>query len=292
MTTIIPVERAVDQVVAVLRNHPAGLFTDIDGTISQVARVPSEAFIGESPKGSLRDIGSAISIVGIITGRGATDAATMLGLDGTVVIGNHGYERLQAGERLIHPSALGSRASVSTCTNLLLGIVESTPLLANVVVENKDLSASVHYRLVEDQGRTVELLRQLVGAIAELHELNVSEGKLVFEIRPRSLVNKGTAIHDISIELGLAGVVYLGDDVTDVDAFRALKTLASPEIKTLSVGIVSSETHAIVRDSADLLVDGVDGCVTLLASVAEQLGALSSQVVPCRGEIGPIERDE
>ncbi len=271
MTNLSPLESVVDQVVAVLRRQPAGLFTDIDGTISQVARVPSEAFVAESPRESLRSLGSAISIVGAITGRGAADAASMLGLDGTVVIGNHGYERLRQGERLIHPSALGSRSSVATSTNLLLGIVEATPQLVGVVVENKDLSASVHYRLVEDQGRTVELLRQLVGAIAELHELNVTDGKFVYEIRPKALVNKGTAIHDIAVELGLAGVVYLGDDVTDVDAFRALTALRSSEIETLSVGIVSAETHAIVRDSADLLIDGVDSCVALLAGVAEQL---------------------
>ncbi len=202
MTTITPVDRAIDHVVTVLRRNPAGLFTDIDGTISQVARVPSEAFVAESARDSLRRLGSAISIVGAITGRGAADAASMLGLDGTVVIGNHGYERLRQGERLIHPSALGSRASVATSTNLLLGIVEATPQLANVVIENKDLSASVHYRLVEDQGHTVALLRQLVGAIAELHELNVTDGKFVYEIRPRALVNKGTAIHDISNRTG------------------------------------------------------------------------------------------
>ncbi len=257
-----------------LRRNPAGLFTDIDGTISQVARVPSEAFVAEPPRASLRSISSAISIVGAITGRGAADAASMLGLDGTVVIGNHGYERLRLGERLIHPSALGSRASVATTSDLLLGIVEATPQLAGVVVENKDLSASVHYRLVEDQGRTVELLRQLVGAIAELHELNVTDGKFVYEIRPKAIVNKGTAIHDISVELGLAGVVYLGDDVTDVDAFRALTTLRSSEIETLSVGIVSAETHAVVRDSADILIDGVESCVALLAGVAERLSPL------------------
>jgi trehalose 6-phosphate phosphatase len=265
------VERAIEHVVAVLRRNPAGLFTDIDGTISQVARVPSEAIVGDAPRQSLRALGSVVSIVGAITGRGAADAVGMLGLDGTVVIGNHGYERIQNGERLIHPSALGSRASVATCTNLLLGVIEATPQLAGVVVENKDLSASVHYRLVEDQGRTIELLGQLVDAIAELHELDVTAGKLVFEVRPRALVNKGTAIHDISMELGLAGVVYLGDDVTDVDAFRALATLRSEDVETLSVGIVSAETHAIVRESADVLIEGVDGCIVLLAGVAEQL---------------------
>ncbi len=167
-----PVDRAIDRVVAVLSKRPAGLFTDIDGTISQVAQIPSEAIVGEAPRISLRAIGSAIAIVGAITGRGAADAARMLGIEGTVIIGNHGYERLQGGERLIHPSALGSRASVSIAADLILQIVAATPSMAGVVVENKDLSASVHYRLVDDQGRTVELLRQLVGAISELHELD------------------------------------------------------------------------------------------------------------------------
>jgi trehalose 6-phosphate phosphatase len=268
MTANPTIERVVEQVASVLRRQPAGLFTDIDGTISQVARVPSEAFVDESPRTSLKSIASAVSIVGVITGRGAYDAATMLGLDGTVVIGNHGYERLQNGERLIHPSALGSRASVAICTGLLQSIVDATPQFASVVVENKDLSASIHFRLVEDQGRTVELLRLLVESIAELHQLNVTEGKFVFEIRPRATVNKGTAIHDIAMELGLSGIVYLGDDVTDVDAFRALANLSSPDVKTLSVGVVSAETHAIVRESADVLIDGVEGCVALLAGVA------------------------
>jgi trehalose 6-phosphate phosphatase len=276
VATLTPIALAIDRVVGVLQQRPAGLFTDIDGTISPVARVPSEAFIAESARDSLRALGTTLSIVGAITGRGAEDAAGMLGLDGTVVIGNHGYERLQAGERLIHPSALGSRASVAACTSAIAEIVDRTPPLSGVVVENKDLSASVHYRLVEDQGRTTELLKQLVQTIAELHELDVTEGKLVVEIRPRAIVNKGTAIHDISIELNLAGVVYLGDDVTDVDAFRALATLRSPEIATLSVGVVSPETHAVVLDSADVLIEGVEGCVALLAGVAERIAGKTS----------------
>jgi trehalose 6-phosphate phosphatase len=271
MTTSIPIEQAIEHVVAVLRRQPAGLFTDIDGTISQVARTPIEAIIGESPRASLRALSSTVAIVGVITGRGAADAARMLGLDGSVIIGNHGYERLHGGERLIHPSALGSRASVATCTDLLGRIVGATPSLGNVVIENKDLSASVHYRLVEDQGRTVELLRTLVEGIAELHDLKVTEGKLVLEVRPKGVVNKGTAIHDVSTELGLAGVVYLGDDVTDVDAFLALRTLRSTEVETLSIGIVSPETHAVVLESADHLVQGVEGCIALLAGVAERM---------------------
>lgn len=276
MSAVTPVEHAVDLVVEVLRHRPAGLFTDIDGTISQVARTPAEAVVADSPRASLRSLGTSIAIVGAVTGRAARDGADMLDLEGAVVIGNHGYERWQDGERYIHPSALGSRASVATCVDLIQTVVDASPRLAGVVVENKDLSASVHYRLVEDQDGSVGLLRMLVESVAGLHELDVTEGKLVFEIRPRAIVNKGTAIHDIATELGLAGVVYLGDDVTDVDAFRALKTLRSPEVATLSVGVVSTETHPSVRELADVLIDGVDGCIALLAGVTQRLATSSS----------------
>lgn len=271
MITITPVDRAADLVVAVLSNAPAGLFTDIDGTISHVARTPSEATVDEAARISLRRLAKNLAIVGAVTGRGAADAAGMLELNDIALIGNHGYERIEHGARIIHPSALGSRAGVAACAAAIRTIVEMTPRLAGVVVEDKDLSASVHYRLVEDQGRTIELLEQLVRAVSDLHDLTVTNGKLVYEIRPRAVVNKGTAIHDISVELDLAGIVYLGDDVTDVDAFRVLTSLASDKTKTLSVGIVSSETHQVVLETADIFVEGVDGCIELLGAVADRL---------------------
>lgn len=271
MKTIVSTERAVDMVVAVLHRAPSGLFTDIDGTISQVARTPTEATVEESARRSLRQLGSTLEIVAAVTGRGAADAVGMLGLDDTVVIGNHGYERIEHGQRIVHPLAIGSRASVAACADLLSQIVNATPRLRGAVVENKELSASVHYRLIEDQGRTVELLGTIVRSIGELHDLAVTEGKLVYEIRPKAVVTKGTAIRDLALELGLAGVVYLGDDVTDVDAFRALHELASSEMSALSVGVVSAETHAVVVETADILVDGVDGCLALLAGVAARM---------------------
>lgn len=267
----IPIEAAIDRVAGVLSRTPAGLFTDIDGTISQVARTPSEATVEEPARRSLRRLESKLAIVGAITGRAADNAAEMLGLEGTVVIGNHGYERLQHGERIVHPLAIASLAAVSACVRAMSAIVAVTPRLDGVIVEDKNLSASVHYRLVEDQGRTVELLKDVIRSIAELHDLNVTEGRLVVEIRPREVVTKGTAIRDLAREMGLSGVVYLGDDVTDVDAFRALRDLASPETATLSIGVVSAETNPIVAETADLLVDGVEGCVALLNGVADRL---------------------
>jgi hypothetical protein len=64
VATLTPIALAIDRVVGVLQQRPAGLFTDIDGTISPVARVPSEAFIAESARDSLRALGTTLSIVG------------------------------------------------------------------------------------------------------------------------------------------------------------------------------------------------------------------------------------
>jgi trehalose 6-phosphate phosphatase len=262
---------AAVQILAALRSTPSGLFTDIDGTISHVAATPEEARIVDNARVALEQIAEKITIVGAITGRAAESAHGLLGVEGAIVIGNHGYERWHKGERWIHPSAISSRAEIAVAVDAISVVISSAPLLEGAIVENKDLSASVHYRRVSDQVKAQDLLRRLVLVIAELHDLVVTEGKLVFEIRPKATVNKGTAIHDIAMELGLLGVVYLGDDVTDVDAFRSMSMLDKSTITSLSVGIVSEETHDSVKEAADLLVNGVDDCVELLQEVAARL---------------------
>jgi trehalose 6-phosphate phosphatase len=262
---------AADQVVAALQPVPSGLFTDIDGTISHLAATPDEARIVVEARDALEQISEKVTIVGAITGRAAETAHGMLALEGAIVIGNHGYERWHNGERWIHPSAISSRAEIAAAADAINMVVNTAPLLEGVVVENKDLSASVHYRQVADRTKAHDLLERLVLAVAELHGLVVTEGKLVFEIRPKSTVHKGTAIYDIATELGLAGVVYLGDDITDVDAFRSMSMLDKATIRALSIGIVSAETHERVREAADLLVNGVDECVKLLQEVAARL---------------------
>lgn len=268
MGSLEPVEQIARTIATVLSRQPSGLFTDIDGTISRVAPTPSEAIVDDRSRAVLRHLATQVTVVGVITGRGASDADRMLGLPGPIVIGNHGYEQLARGERFIHPSAIGSRASIAAVARLLGDLVSSSPRLAGVVIEDKELSASVHYRLVEDQGETIDLLRGIVDGVAGLHDLRVTGGKFVFEIRPKAVVDKGTAIHDLAIQHGLTGVVYLGDDLTDVDAFTALRTLRTPDIATVSVGVVSPETHAAVRETADYLVAGVDGCIELLERVS------------------------
>jgi trehalose 6-phosphate phosphatase len=99
----------------------------------------------------------------------------------------------------------------------------------------------------------------------------VTEGRLVIELRPTVAVNKGTALLEIISEYQLRGAVYIGDDVTDLDAFAALKSLSRSKFVGTAVAVLSTESDPRMRESADVWVDGVAECVTLLTRLGDAL---------------------
>jgi trehalose 6-phosphate phosphatase len=102
---------------------------------------------------------------------------------------------------------------------------------------------------------------------------------MIFELRPQLAVNKGTAIRDLAADFGLRGIVFFGDDVTDVDAFRALRELREAgEAATLRVGVLGPETATIVRDESDLEVQGVSACAATLLALAARFAGTGRSV--------------
>ena len=99
--------------------------------------------------------------------------------------------------------------------------------------------------------------------------LRVTEGRLVLNILPSVGVDKGTAIEEIVAEHGLRGVVFLGDDVTDVDALRSLRRLRETRgLATLGIGVWSPEGPPEIAETADLLLHGVTEVERLLLALA------------------------
>src|SRR4051812_18581165 len=89
----------------VVSHVPAGLFTDIDGTISQIAVVPSEATVSELARTAMDRLSRKLAVVGAVTGRAAGDGAAMIGLPDLLVVGNHGLEWQHRDDRWVHPAA-------------------------------------------------------------------------------------------------------------------------------------------------------------------------------------------
>jgi trehalose 6-phosphate phosphatase len=266
----------LERCLTVLRQAPAGLFTDIDGTISAIAPTPAAAVISDAAREALRRLAQHLAFVGVITGRSADDGSAMLGIPGVTVVGNHGLEWRVGEERWVHPSAAATVAAISTALDEIRAAAAKAGITEGLVFENKRLTASLHYRLAPRPHEVRERLLALARAAAERHGLRVTEGRYVVELRPALVINKGTAMIDLAHHHHLRGVAYFGDDVTDVDAFEAVKTLRDSEgIATISVAVVGAETHPSVTAAADVTVTSVDGCIGLLQALADRLAGQS-----------------
>jgi trehalose 6-phosphate phosphatase len=258
----------------VLTTTPSALITDIDGTISPIASTPADAAADPVAVDALSRLVGRLALTGIVTGRSAAVAEAMVAVPGMIYIGNHGMERRGLGPDWSHPEASAGAETMAAALKQFAETIRERGQDAGVVIENKRLSGSIHYRLAPDQEAARLALVPLAVEIAEQHGLVVTSGRQILELRPSIVVNKGTAIVDLIKTHSLRGVVFLGDDLTDVDGFRALRVLReSGEVESALVAVLSAETHRDVIETTDLTVDGVDGCAALLTALADRLVA-------------------
>lgn len=237
-----------------LKHKPFGLLTDIDGTISPIAPTPEEALVTPAARESLRALQTRLALVAALTGRGAADGQRMLNLPQMLVVGNHGLERGQDGETIILPAARAYLQAMQAALD------EIAPLLAEygLTAEPKGVTASLHYRNAPQRDSLRDKIHAQIAALADKHGLKLFEGRYTFELHPPIDIHKGTALMHLAEEFKLAGLVFVGDDVTDVNAFRALKTLREVgQLAGYALGVVSDEGPPAVRAEADFTLDGV-----------------------------------
>jgi trehalose 6-phosphate phosphatase len=256
----------------VLRQQPAALVTDIDGTISAIAPTPFEAVVHAEALLALEQLTDVLAAVAVVSGRAPADGAAMVGLDQVIYVGNHGLERIVRGTPWTHPVAEAARPAIAAALAEIQAGVLAAGEAPWLIIENKGVTGTVHYRLAADPEEAAALLNPLAAVAAERHGLRVAAGRMIVELRPALSLNKGTAIRDLVTELGLRGVVFFGDDVTDVDGFKALRALRDEGLAaTLNVGVLAVETPDIVAENVDLSVYGVPACASTLLEIAAQL---------------------
>jgi trehalose 6-phosphate phosphatase len=265
-------EAVVDACLAVLRHSPAALTTDIDGTISKIAPTPGEAVVDPTAKAALALLSGRLAEVVVVSGRAPEVAGEMVGHPGLTYIGNHGLERIARGEHWTHPAAEAARPAVTEALAEIERKAKSEAETPWLVIENKGVTGTVHYRLAPDAQTAEAFLQPLAVAATARHGLRLTKGRMIFELRPQLAINKGTAILDLVHDLGLRGIVFFGDDLTDLDAFRALRELREAgEAATLRVAVLGPDTARVILDEADLTVDSVEECASVLLGIAARL---------------------
>ena len=266
------VAAAVEAGVAVLRRTPSALITDIDGTISGIAPTPAEAVVDADALAALALLAERLTAVAVVSGRAPDTAAAMVGLPEITYIGNHGLERIVRGTPWTHPLAAAAQPAIAAALEEVAAAARAGDEVAWLVVENKGVTATLHYRLAPDADAALALLEPAALAAAERYGLRVTLGRMIVELRPALTVNKGTAIRELAHDLGLRGIVFFGDDITDVDAFLALREMRRDgEVATLQVGVLGPDTSPLIRAEADLLVSGVPACAATLLAIAARL---------------------
>jgi trehalose 6-phosphate phosphatase len=253
--------------VPLLREPPFGLITDLDGTISPLAQTPAEATVSPACRRHLEAIAARVALVAVATGRTVEEARRILGLEGVVYVGLHGFS-------MVMPS-VWSEASAAAFTALARSILDElqrTICLPGIVFEDKGPLLAVHYRQAADPAAARQAILDAIGAAPMGRRFARHEGKMMVELRPPvPAVHKGTVVRQLAAQHGLRSVLYLGDDVTDVDAFRALRDATG--LRGTSVVVASRETAPEVLAAADYRVEGVAGVEGLLAEIASALKA-------------------
>jgi trehalose 6-phosphate phosphatase len=257
--------RAIALARAALAESPAGLLTDFDGTISPIVTDPAMARLVRGADNALAALAERLDVVAVITGRTPMDARRMTGLSGILIAGNHGMEWLEPGdaEAMPAPGAEGISDRIDE-------VLARLPELPGVVPEHKGISASIHYRTAADPDAARSAI---VGSLGDVEDrgLRIGHGRMIVEIRPVGLGDKGTAARAIVERFGLRGVVVMGDDATDLDMFEAIDELrAAGRLHAAIIGVGGAAGEVLPA-----LVAACDVILPDPAAAAELLDALS-----------------
>ena len=257
--------RAIVLARDVLAEAPAGLLTDFDGTISPIVSDPSLARLVTGAGGALAALAERLEVVAVITGRTPQDARRLAGVPAILIAGNHGMEWLEPDQS--EPAPAPGAAGISERLEEVLGRI---PELPGVVPEHKGISASVHYRNAPDPDAARSSIVEALGDV-EAQGLWLNHGRMIVEVRPVGLGDKGSAARAIVERFGLRGVVVMGDDATDLDMFRAVDDLRS-------AGSLRGAIIGVGGAAGEVLPALVEACDVVLADpteVGELLSVLS-----------------
>lgn len=212
----------IDRIERELSGKRAIVFLDFDGTLTPIVSRPEDAVLADDMRETLMGLADQCPVA-VISGRGLRDVRKRVGIDQVYYAGSHGFE-------MTGPDELGMELEQAREFLPLLDEAEHEldQKLAEIdgaQVERKRYSIAVHYRNVGD--RDVETVEKLVDETKERHgKLRKTYGKKVYELRPDIEWDKGMALLWLMGTLGLdqaeVAPFYLGDDLTDEDAFRVL----------------------------------------------------------------------
>jgi trehalose 6-phosphate phosphatase len=254
-----------------LRSDPSNsaVLLDIDGTLAPIVRHATDAHVPEATRTLLIEVARRYRLVGCISGRRAASARQVVSIGSIAYVGNHGGELLRAGatQPEVDPE-------LATWTERVRAFVARAYTAEHerlrVRLEDKHAIAAFHWRGAPDEQAAAAAVRQIAER-ADEQGLAVHWGRKVLEVRPPVAFDKSLGVAAL-LKGGVepcGAALYVGDDTTDLDAFRGLRELvaAGTLARALCVAVGSEEAPDELIEEADLTIDGPDGVRELLEAL-------------------------
>jgi trehalose 6-phosphate phosphatase len=252
-----------------LRADPSrsAVLLDIDGTLAPIVRHAADAHVPEATRTLLIEIARRYRVVGCISGRRASTARQIVAIGTIAYVGNHGGELLRP--RATSPEVDPELAAWTARVRAFAARAD-TPEHQRLRIrsEDKDAIAAFHWRGAPDE-ETAERAVQEIATQAQAEGFVVHWGRKVLEVRPPVVLDKGLGIATLLRGGDISAAVYVGDDTTDLDAFRGLRAMVESGAleSALCVAVSSDEAPPGMAQEADLSVDGPGGVRDLLEAL-------------------------
>jgi trehalose 6-phosphate phosphatase len=237
----------------------AAVLLDIDGTLAPIVRHAADAHVPEATRTLLIEISRRYRVVGCVSGRRAATARQIVSIGTIAYVGNHGGELLRPGATRpeVDPDVADWTARVREFAGR---VYTAEHQRIRVRSEDKDAIAAFHWRGAPDEELAAAAVHEIARQ-AEGEGFAIHWGRKVLEVRPPVVLDKGLGIATLLRGASVGAALYMGDDTTDLDAFRGLRDLVrSGELASaVCVAVASDEAPPELAQEADLTVDGPGG---------------------------------
>jgi trehalose 6-phosphate phosphatase len=240
---------------------PFGLITDMDGTINPIPNDFNESKISPMIFYQLTEIVPRLDLVAIVSGREVKALKEIVHIEGIKYIGHYGLEWLENNRATLHPDV----SAYLPLIRALAKEIETLREIDGMIIQDKWATISIHYHLSTQPDIAKARILEILKKSPNMKNLRIMEEKTDIGIVPPISIDKGTTVVDLISQHHLRSAIFLGDDIGDVPAFRAIRLARSSiDLDGLAILVTSKGTRQAIINEADFTLNGVQDTEALL----------------------------
>ena len=227
MSRIADAAQVYSQVKELVATRRPVVFLDFDGTLSDITAHPDSATLVDGAAEALRALAEQCPVA-VISGRDLADVRERVKVDEVWYAGSHGLE-LMAPDGTYHENAAAADL-IGTLARAACRLAEMIGDISGIELEHKRFAVAVHYRNADPAD--IDRVTAAVRSLGRSEGLRTTAGRKVIELRPNLYWEKGTTLNwlleriqasDCAADAASVLPIYIGDDITDEDAFDAVQ---------------------------------------------------------------------